>query len=128
MAVTIPLLIITVYFLQNVYLRTSRQLRLLDLETRGPLFSLFVETLEGLSTIRAFDWQSSAVKRCRYLLDESQKPFYLLLCVQSWLNLVLDLIVAAESVIVVSLAITLRTHTNAAFLGVSLNNILGTLS
>ncbi|TQV95962.1 ABC transporter [Cordyceps javanica] len=124
MAATVPFLIAAVYVLQKVYLRTSQQLRLLELETRGPLYSNFLETLEGLSTIRAFGWELSCKKSCQAFLDRSQRPTYLLMCIQTWLNMVLDLIVAAEATIVVLLALLLRSSTNPALLGVSLNNIL----
>ncbi|KND90065.1 Multidrug resistance-associated protein 1 [Tolypocladium ophioglossoides CBS 100239] len=124
MAATIPLLIIAVYALQHVYLRTSRQLRLLDLETRSPLYSHFLESLDGLTTIRAFAWEAESRKRSHKLLDVSQRPYYLLLCVQGWLNLVLDLIVAAEAIIVVGLSVGLRSFTSPGLLGISLNSIL----
>lgn len=124
MAATIPVLIAAVYCLQKVYLRTSQQLRLMELETRGPLYSNFLETLDGLSTIRAFGWELRCQKYCQALLDVSQRPNYLLMCIQTWLNMVLDLIVAAEATIVVLLALMLRSSTNPALLGVSLNNIL----
>ncbi len=42
--------------LQKYYLRTSRQMRLLDLEAKSPLYSHFIESLSGLVTIRAFGW------------------------------------------------------------------------
>ena len=124
MAATVPLLIAVIWVLQHVYLRTSRQLRLLDLEARSPLYSHFLETLSGLSTIRAFGWEVENKEQNKRLLDFSQRPYYLLYCVQRWLNLVLDLIVAAEAVVVVGLALGLRTSTTAGLLGVSLNNIL----
>ena len=57
-------------------------------------------------------------------LDFSQRPYYLLYCVQRWLNMVLDLIVGAEAVLVVGLAVWLRSSTSVGLLGVSLNNIL----
>ncbi len=124
MAVTVPFLIAAVYVLQKVYLRTSQQLRLMELETRGPLYANFLETLDGVSTIRAFGWGLDCQKQCQALLDRSQRPNYLLMCIQTWLKMVLDLIVAAEATIVVLLALLLRSSTNPALLGVSLNNIL----
>lgn len=124
MAITIPFLILVVYILQDIYLRTSCQLRLLDLETRAPLFSHFLETLDGLATIRAFGWQRECHRLCDTLLDASQKPHYMLMTAQTWLSLVLDLIVAGEAVVVVGLAMFLRAHTDVTLLGVSLNNIL----
>ena len=112
------------YVLQHVYLRTSRQLRLLDLETKSPLYTHFLETLRGLSTIRAFGWERQVREKNNDSLDASQKPYYLLCCVQQWLELVLDLVVAAEAILVVGLAIALRTSTSIGLLGVSLNNVL----
>jgi len=124
MATTVPLLLLAVWALQRIYLRTSRQLRLLDLEARSPLYSLFLETLSGLVTVRAFGWEGRLrAESCRRL-DYSQRPYYLLYCIQRWLALVLDLIVGAEAVLVVGLAVGLRRETSAGLVGVSLNNIL----
>ncbi|OAA63926.1 ABC transporter, transmembrane domain, type 1 [Cordyceps fumosorosea ARSEF 2679] len=124
MAATVPFLIAAVYALQKVYLRTSQQLRLLELETRGPPYANFLETLDGVSTIRAFGWELNCKQYCQAFLDRSQRPTYLLICIQTWLNMVLDLIVAAEAAIVVLLGLLLKSSTNPALLGVSLNNIL----
>ncbi|KAG9660971.1 putative multidrug resistance protein, partial [Aureobasidium melanogenum] len=111
-------------FAQHAYLKTSRQLRYLDLENKSPLFTHFTETSEGLTTIRAFGWQDEAMSKNNETLDNSQKSYYMLLCAQRWLGLVLDLIVAALAVMVVSLAVELRSTTEAGLLGVALNNIL----
>ncbi len=52
--VLLPFVLIAMYVLQKYYLSTSRQIRLLDLEAKAPLYSNFLETLSGLITIRAF--------------------------------------------------------------------------
>jgi ABC-type multidrug transport system fused ATPase/permease subunit len=124
MAVTIPFLVAGVYILQNVYLRTPRQLRFLDLEAESPVYSHFIETLEGISTIRAFGWQQKSSDINIKHLDQSQKPYYLLYRIRQWLNLVLDLIVAALAIIVTALAISLRSSSSAGLLGIAMNNIL----
>lgn len=125
MAITIPFTLLAIYLVQDVYLRTSRQLRYLDLEYKSPLYSHFLETLDGLATIRAFGWEYTARKTQSDNLDRSQQPYYMLLCVQRWLNLVLDLMVAAVAVIVMTLAVQLRSTTSAGLLGIALNNVLG---
>ncbi|KAF3402447.1 Metal resistance protein YCF1 [Talaromyces pinophilus] len=66
LAPLIPVAGFAVYLIQKFYLRTSRQLRLLDLETKSPLYTQFTETISGLTTVRAFGWQ-------RYFQDEHQK-------------------------------------------------------
>ena len=122
--ITTPFLGIVLFVLQNVYLRTSRQLRYMEIEAKAPVYSYFVETLDGISTIRAFGWQklSSSINIKR--VDASQKPYYQLLCIQRWLSLVLDLIVATIAVIVTTLAINLRSSVDPGLLGIALNNIL----
>jgi ATP-binding cassette, subfamily C (CFTR/MRP), member 1 len=104
------------------YLRTSRQIRLLDLEAKAPLYSHFIEVLKGITTIRAFGWQQVSSAENAALLDTSQRPFYLMYSVQRWLNLVLDLLVAAIATIIVVLS-TQLSDSSAGALGVSLLNI-----
>ncbi|KAL3417152.1 ABC multidrug transporter [Phlyctema vagabunda] len=116
--------VIVLYLLQMFYLRTSRQLRFLDLEAKSPLYSSFIETLEGLSTIRTFGWQSVFQETHERHLDRSQRPYYLLYCIQIWLNLVLELMTAAIAVVVMALAMLLRDTTSPGVLGVSLTSVM----
>jgi ATP-binding cassette subfamily C (CFTR/MRP) protein 1 len=123
-AIAFPVLLVAVFLIQKFYLRTSRQLRLLDLEAKSPLYSQFMESLSGLATIRAFGWQHALEEKNRELLDQSQKPFYLLFAVQRWLTLILDLIVAAVAVLLIVLVVTLRDKISPGFVGVALLNVI----
>lgn len=110
--------------LQKFYLRTSRQMRLLDLEAKSPLYSHFIETLSGLTTIRAFGWTEIFREQNLALLDTSQKPYYLLFCIQRWLGLVLDLLVTALAVILMVLIVKLRTDISPGYVGLALLNVM----
>lgn len=122
--IVLPFVLIVIYALQKFYLRTSRQIRLLDLEAKAPLYSNFLETLSGLVTIRAFGWTKDMEKRNMAFLDASQRPFYLLYCIHRWLALVVDLLVAALAVILVALIVRFRRYADAGFVGVALINIM----
>lgn len=124
MIIALPFLFIVMYYLQRVYLRTSRQLRHLELESHSPLYSHFLETLEGLPTIRAFGCEKEFQELFTERVDDSQKPYYLMFCIQNWLGLVLDLISAGMAVTVVTLALNLRQWTSPGLLGVAMNNVL----
>ena len=124
MALACPALVLCVYFLQSFYLRTSRQMRFLDLECKSPLYTHFTETIEGLSTIRAFGWEDHFLGENIELLDKSQRPHYLMYCIQRWFNLVLLLLVGLTAVIVVALATSLTSTTTGGRLGVSLSSIV----
>lgn len=123
-AIAFPFCILVFFFLQKFYLRTSRQLRLMDLESKSSLYSQFMETISGLATIRAFDWgRASHSKNCGFL-DTSQKPYYLLLSVQRWLNFSVDLIIAFIAIILITLAVELRNVVSPGFMGIALLNIM----
>ena len=123
-AASFPFLFLALYFVQRFYLRTSRQLRFLDLEAKSPLYSQFVEMMNGLVTVRAFGWQKALEKKNWRLLDLSQRPYYYLWTVQRWLTLVLDMIVCGVAVLLIVLVVTLRGVIDPGFAGVALANIV----
>jgi ABC-type multidrug transport system fused ATPase/permease subunit len=120
----VPFLGVVVYAIQKFYLRTSRQIRVLDLELQSPLVAQFSETIEGLATIRAFGWQEKSLKAFLDRLDASQRPFYLLYCIQRWLNFVMDIVVACIAVLLVSFGTHFKNTTSGAAVGVGLLNVL----
>ncbi|UPX10075.1 uncharacterized protein EKO05_0000747 [Ascochyta rabiei] len=122
LAASYPVLAAIGYALQMFYLRTSRQLRLLDLEAKSPLYSHFLDTIKGLATIRAFGWVEDNITHNSNLLDDSQRPAYLLAMIQQCLMMVLNLLVAVLAVGLVSLATQLRTSTG--FTGASLVSLM----
>ncbi|KAL5318920.1 hypothetical protein ACEPPN_013988 [Leptodophora sp. 'Broadleaf-Isolate-01'] len=122
---TMPVVGIAVWLIQKYYLRTSRQIRILDLEAKSPLYTHFIETLSGLPTIRAFDWSSSFVSQNLSLLDASQKPYYLLFCIQRWLALVMDLMVSGLAILLMILVVRLRHSIGAGYVGLALLNVMG---
>ncbi|KAI1196741.1 P-loop containing nucleoside triphosphate hydrolase protein [Nemania serpens] len=122
LTITIPFILGVLYLIQRFYLRNSRQIRLMDIEAKAPMYTAFLEMLSGVETIRAFGWQTHYTEQTFRLLDMSQRPFYLLYCIQRWLNLVLDLFIAALAVLVVALATQVPNALPGA-LGVALTNV-----
>ncbi|KAK4174396.1 putative multidrug resistance-associated protein [Triangularia setosa] len=122
LAVAYPFLALVLYGIQKFYLRTSRQIRLLDLEAKSPLYSHFIDTIKGLATYRAFGWVPQSIKKNDMLLDTSQRPAYLLAMIQRWLAFTLQLIVAVLAVAVITLSTQMRSNT--AFTGASLVTLM----
>ncbi|KAK0651013.1 P-loop containing nucleoside triphosphate hydrolase protein [Cercophora newfieldiana] len=104
----VPPLLGVLYVIQRFYLRTSKQLRLLELETKGDLHTQFAETAAGITTIRAHKWTAQSQQRFAQTLDRSQEPCYLLYSIQRWLQLVLDLVVAGLVLVVAGVAVGLN--------------------
>lgn len=99
-------------------------MRFLDLEEKAPVYTQFIESLAGLATLRAFNWQQSLVAQNHVLVDKSQKPFYLMFMIQTWLTLVLDMVTAALAIIVVAVSVKMRDTVSVGFTGVSLTQII----
>ena len=59
-----------------------------------------------------------------YLLDRAQRPFYLLLCIQQWLGLVLKLMVTGMTVILLGAAVALRGQVSPGLLGIALIGLM----
>ncbi|KAK4142448.1 canalicular multispecific organic anion transporter 1 [Dichotomopilus funicola] len=127
-AVTYPVLGVVLWVLQRFYLRTSRQMRLLDLEAKSPLYTHFIDTLHSLATVRAHNWTHPSLTLNKSLLDTSQRPAYLLAMIQRWLAFTLQLVVAVLAIAVVALATQIHVNTaggNAAgFTGASLVTLM----
>lgn len=122
--VVVPFCVFVIYYVAKFYVCTSRQIRLLQIEAKAPLFSQFLEALSDLPSIRAYGWTEHYQHRNQVALGASQRPHYMLYCIQRWLHLVLDLIVAAIAVVVISVATSLRGDSTLGLLGIALFNIV----
>ena len=120
-----PVFGVVLFILQRFYLRTSRQLRLLGIEAKAPLFTTFNETVAGAVTIRAFGRQSTSLKSAYETIDTSQRPVYFLSCVQHCLNFVLDIVVTILVVSLVAIVTTWKKDFSPGSVGVSLVMIVG---
>lgn len=123
-AVIVPVVIIILYALGVFYLRTSRQMRFLDLQAKAPLYTHLLETIDGLTTIRAFGWQTSVRETGNKLLDVSLRPYYLLFLIQRWLNVVLDMFVAVVAFLLVTFAVLLAEPTASAYVALAMYNVV----
>ncbi|RDW75547.1 hypothetical protein BP6252_06689 [Coleophoma cylindrospora] len=124
LAISYPIFIALLYLVQKVYLPTSNRLRILDLEAKGPLYTNFLDIINGLATICAFGWSSNHITRNKELLEDSQRPSYLLAMVHQWLTLVMNIIVAILAVVLVSLGTHLHRGHNSGLVGAGLVTII----
>lgn len=113
-----------VYFTQRYYLRTSRQVRILDLEMKAPLHTYFQETAAGLSHIQAFNWVEQSIERGFQLLAESQRPYYVMMLIQQWLILILGLITGSLAILLVLFALFVNHGASESSVGLSFLSLL----
>lgn len=123
-AASLPFIAGVLYIIQKVYLKTSKQLRVMDLEAKTPLCAHFLETASGVTTINAYGWTEKNAAKNKDLLYKSQVPYYLMLSIQQWLALVLNLVVAGMATLLVVIAVALSHRPDAGLLGLALLNMM----
>ena len=83
---------INISFCLKVYISTSRQLKRLISVTISPIYSHFGETLNGLSTIRAFELQSKFTSHSEKLVDTYTSCTFSSFIVRMWLQVRLEVL------------------------------------
>lgn len=96
-AVLIPFFVVIIvpiaivfFFIQSIYVNTSRQLKRLESISRSPIYSHFGETVQGASTIRAFDMQKRFIMQSEKLVDDNQECYYPSIMANRWLAVRLE--------------------------------------
>ncbi|XWW92914.1 hypothetical protein V2A60_000841 [Cordyceps javanica] len=121
----IPFFSFLIIAVQQFYLKTSRQLRALELDTTKIVVRHLIESAAGITHIRAFCWQDEVMSEFFALLNTAQRPFYLLYCVQQWLECVLDLSTAGAAVLVVTFAVKFSNIASANSMGLAFLSLIG---
>jgi ABC-type multidrug transport system fused ATPase/permease subunit len=85
-------LALTYSHIQARYVATSRELKRLDSLAMSPIFGHFSESLQGLTSLRAFRVQPRVLTRNGVLLDESNRAYWPAQCVNRWLSVRLELL------------------------------------
>lgn len=78
--------------------------------------------MKGVATFRALGWILHSIGKNHTLLDDSQRPAYLLAMIQRWLAFTLDGVVTVLAVVVVTLSTQLKSTTG--FTGASLVTLM----
>lgn len=119
MTVALPAILVAVGLIHRFYLRSSRQVCHLDLDEKALLYTFFTETANGSRHIQAFGWREQNLANGYRLLDNSQQPYYLTLCIQKWLCLILGLLVASVVFILVSVVVWTTHGSSGSAIGIS---------
>eukprot|EP00048_Salpingoeca_helianthica_P002825 m.61104 g.61104 ORF g.61104 m.61104 type:complete len:1523 (-) comp12327_c0_seq3:30-4598(-) len=89
MAAILPLGLLY-YWIQRYYVATSRQLQRLESVSRSPIYALFSETLNGVTSIRAYGRQRQFIDLNEQKLDTNMRAYYPSICANRWLALRLE--------------------------------------
>ena len=120
----IPILIILEYYLYRYYAKCAKDLFVLESFSRLPILSGFSETLSGLSSVRAYDYEKIFQKIYHQKLHDLYRVLKYQNGTLSWFALNVDLIGFLLLFFVLVCAWFLRDSVNTTLLGVLLNYVL----
>ncbi|KAK9350318.1 P-loop containing nucleoside triphosphate hydrolase protein [Lipomyces doorenjongii] len=85
----VPIAFLYVYY-QKFYLRTSRALKRLESISRSPIYAHFQESLNGVSTIRAYSQIRRFNRINEYHIDFNNRAYYPSMIARRWLAIRLE--------------------------------------
>lgn len=87
--IALPLGVLYIYY-QQYYLKTSRELRRLDSVSRSPIFANFQESLNGVSTIRAYGQEERFKFLNQARIDKNMRAYHPSVNANRWLAVRLE--------------------------------------
>ncbi|KAI0676238.1 multidrug resistance-associated ABC transporter [Trametes maxima] len=117
------------YSVGKVYGQTSRDMRRLDSVTRSPLYSIYGETIAGVTVLRAFGASSKFLRDMLCCADTNANPYYWMWGVNRWLSARFNLLSSAVIAITAFVAV-LTPRIDASMAGFALafaTSLLGDL-
>lgn len=89
LAFVLPFMVLY-FFVQRFYVSTSRQLKRLESVTRSPIYTHFGETINGVSTIKAYNATQRFIDESDKRVDTNQRCFYPNAVSNCWLQVRLE--------------------------------------
>jgi ABC-type multidrug transport system fused ATPase/permease subunit len=122
-AAMVPITVL--YFvLQQIYNPANIQFRRLDSISKGPIYSHFSETLNGLTTIRAYRRETYMRAVNRFRIDINQRAYYHQVTGNRWLALRLEILGSLLVFITAIFGVTSKNSTYAGLTGLALTYAL----
>ena len=89
LVVLLPILVFY-YIVQKIYIASSRQLKRIESTTRSPIYNHFNETVQGVSSIRAYGVQDKFISESNRRIDINNSCFYSSFTATRWLSIRLE--------------------------------------
>ncbi|CAD8189167.1 unnamed protein product [Paramecium octaurelia] len=107
--------------IQRIYMKASREMQRLELISKSPILSYFVESLQGLSTIRAFQKSFLFLNNFSQKLDRNRQIIFVSTHASCWFNQILGFLSLIVNMFAIIYCILFSS--NASFAGLILTYV-----
>ena len=117
----ISIVLVGYYFVQRVYVASSRQLKRLESVSKSPIYSHFGETISGATVIRAYGLQDLFISESQLRVDQNHKASFLGIIGNRWLAIRLETVGNAIIFAAALFAVLARESLSAGLVGLSVS-------
>ncbi|XP_015521892.2 ATP-binding cassette sub-family C member 5 isoform X1 [Neodiprion lecontei] len=119
----VPLFILSAiyYFLSKIFRVAGRDLRRMENKSRAPVFSYVTATVQGLSTIHAFEKERDFRAKFSKIFDENSKCLFMCCVAMRWLAVRMDSLSVLITGITAGFVIALKNTVPAPLAGLALS-------
>ncbi|CEP65006.1 ATP-binding cassette transporter YOR1 LALA0_S16e00518g [Lachancea lanzarotensis] len=123
-AIAVPFLILTFVIVADHYQSSSREIKRLEALQRSHVYNNFNEVLGGMDTIRAYKSEKRFSRKSDFLIDRMNEAGYVVVSLQRWVSIALDMIAMSFALIITLLCVTRQFHISPSSVGVLLTYVL----
>jgi ATP-binding cassette, subfamily C (CFTR/MRP), member 4 len=105
---------------RNRYIKSSLEVKRIEAVTRSPIYADFSATLDGLSTLRAFQLQERLVTSFHRSLDGNARAWFSFLLTSRWLGYRLDIITSIILIVLLFVSCGLKGKVDVGLIGFAL--------
>ncbi|KAG0357497.1 hypothetical protein BGZ54_000320, partial [Gamsiella multidivaricata] len=122
--IAIPFILTGFVALRVLYIRSSRQVKRIDSQSRSPIYSHLSETLDGLSSVRAFGVSGMFMDKHIRTQEDNGRAFFTYLAMARWLGYRLDAVSALFLGITAIACVAARDSQEAARVGLAMSSVI----
>lgn len=123
-AIAIPFLAFMFVIISDHYQSTGREVKRLEAIQRSFVYNNLNEVLSGMETIKCYRSQERFLAKTDFLINRMNEASYLLVALQRWVAVFLDLVAVAFALIITLLCVTRQFNISASSVGVLLTYVL----
>lgn len=123
-AIAVPFLFIMFLLITDHYQSSGREIKRLEAIQRSFVYNNLNEVLGGMDTIKSYRSQERFLAKTDFLINKMNEAGYLVVALQRWVAIFLDMIAVGFALIITLLCVTRQFHISASSVGVLLTYVL----